>query len=73
MEKVLFKIRYLGLGGIERLTIDILNNIKLKDKKIVLMLEERNELFKGQLPKDLEIVYIKSEKLQRILEYFGKK
>lgn len=72
MGKVLFKIRYLGLGGIERLTIDILNNINLKDKKIVLMLEERNELFKGQLPKELEIVYIKSEKLQRILEYLQK-
>lgn len=72
MEKVLFKIRYLGLGGIERLTIDVLNNIKLKDKKIVLMLEERNELFKDQLPKDLEIVYIKSEKLQKILEYLQK-
>ena len=68
MEKVLFKIKSLGLGGIEKLTVDILNNLKLEDKKIVLMLEKREDFFKNQIPKEIEIVYLKSEKLEKIIE-----
>ena len=68
MKKVLFKIKSLGLGGIEKLTVDILNNLKLEDKKIVLMLEKREDFFKNQIPEEIEIVYLKSEKLEKIIE-----
>ena len=62
MEKILFKIKSLGIGGIERLTIDILNELKIENKEIILMLENReeNEL-KGQLNKNIEVVYLKPE------------
>lgn len=60
MDKILFKIKSLGFGGIERLTIDILNEIKIENKKIILMLEneEENQLL-NQLDNTIEIVYLK--------------
>lgn len=45
-EKIIIKIKSLGVGGIEGLTVDILNNLKLKNKEFILMLEERNETLK---------------------------
>lgn len=45
MKKILFKVKGLGIGGIERLAIDILNNLKLEDKKIVLLIENKEENF----------------------------
>ena len=68
MGKILFKIKSLGLGGIERLTVDVLNNLKLEDKEIILMLEKREDFFKEQIPKNIKIVYLKSEKLEKIIE-----
>lgn len=63
MEKVLFKIRGLEVGGIERLVVDIANNLELKNKKIVLLTEKKDNFFQEQLPKNIEIIYIKPEKL----------
>lgn len=73
MEKVLFKIKSLGVGGIERLAIDILNNINLKDRKIVLMLEEHDITLKNQISKDIEIVFLKSKKLENLLRNIKQK
>lgn len=59
-KKILFKISYLGIGGIERLAVDILNNLKLENKEIVLMVENKeNNVLGKELNKDIEIVYIK--------------
>lgn len=59
-KKILFKISYLGIGGIERLAIDILNNLKFEDKEFVLMLEnEENNIMQDQLDDNIEIVYLK--------------
>ena len=58
MNKILFKVRALGMGGIERLTIDILNNLKLEDREIILMIEDEEE--KGldkQLSQNITKVY----------------
>lgn len=60
MNKILFKVRALGMGGIERLTIDILNNLKLEDREIILMIEDEEE--KGldkQLSQNITKVYLK--------------
>lgn len=60
MKKVLFKIKGLGIGGIERLAIDILNNLKIEDRKIVLLIENKEEDFLAdQLDKSIEKVYLK--------------
>lgn len=62
MKKILFKVKGLGIGGIERLAIDILNNLKLEDKKIVLLIENREENFlEDQLDKNIEKVYLKPD------------
>lgn len=60
MNKILLKVRALGMGGIERLTVDILNNLKLKDREIILMIEDEEE--KGldkQLSPEIKKVYLK--------------
>lgn len=60
MNKILFKVRALGMGGIERLTIDILNNLKLENREIILMIEDEEE--KGldkQLSSEIKKVYLK--------------
>lgn len=62
MKKILFKVKGLGIGGIERLAIDILNNLKLEDKKIVLLIENKEENFlEDQLDKNIEKVYLKPD------------
>lgn len=62
MKKILFKVKGLGIGGIERLAIDILNNLKLEDKKIILLIENKEENFlEGQLNKNIEKVYLKPD------------
>ncbi|EFS24852.1 hypothetical protein FUAG_00367 [Fusobacterium ulcerans ATCC 49185] len=62
MKKILFKVKGLGIGGIERLAIDILNNLKLEDKKIVLLIENKEENFlEDQLDKNVEKVYLKPD------------
>lgn len=62
MKKILFKIKGLGIGGIERLAIDVLNNLKLENKKIVLLIENKEENFlEDQLDKNIEKVYLKPD------------
>lgn len=73
MEKVLFKIRGLEFGGIERLIVDIVNNLKLDNKKIVLLTEKNDNFFKKQLLEDIEIIYIKPDRVVKYLEYIDKK
>lgn len=69
-EKIIFKIRGLGIGGIERLTIDILNNLKIEDKEIVLLLENRSEnALENQLDKRIEKIYLLPKKFE---EHFNK-
>lgn len=55
MEKVLFKIRGLEVGGIERLVVDIANNLELKNKKIVLLTEKKIIFFKNNYQKILKL------------------
>lgn len=68
-KKILFKISYLGIGGIERLAIDILNNLKFEDKEFVLMLEnEENNIMQDQLDDNIEIVYLKPKWFNSLAE-----
>lgn len=72
-EKILFKVNSLGIGGVERLTVDILNNLSFDDKEFVLLLEKRDEndlLY--QIKKEIEIIYLiprwLEEKVKKIKE-----
>ncbi len=72
MKKViLFKIDSLNIGGIERLAVDVLKNIDYSNKKIYLLVERhREEILGKELPKEkLEIIYLKSKKLEEFIEY----
>lgn len=73
MEKVLFKIRGLEFGGIERLVVDIVNNLDLREKEVVLLTENKENFFKEQLLKNVEIVYIRPDNIVKYFEYFQKK
>lgn len=62
-EKIIFKTRGLGIGGIERLTIDVLNNLKFENKEFVLIIEDREENFLiQQLNSNIKIEYLLSQK-----------
>lgn len=72
MKKViLFKIDSLNIGGIERLAVDVLKNIDYSNKKIYLLVERhREEILGKELPKEkMEIIYLKSKKLEEFIEY----
>lgn len=72
MKKViLFKIDSLNIGGIERLAVDILKNIDYSNKKIYLLIEkQREEILGKELPREkMEILYLKSKKLEEFIEY----
>ena len=68
MEKILFKLNSLEAGGIERLAIDIVNNLELSNKKIVFLLEEKNKFFSKELSRSIEMIYIKPKKVVKKLE-----
>lgn len=62
-EKIIFKTRGLGIGGIERLTIDVLNNLKFENKEFILIIEDREENFLiHQLNSNIKIEYLLSQK-----------
>ena len=68
MNKVLFKIRALGMGGIERLTVDILNNLKLENREIILMIEnEEEKVLDKQLSPEIKKVYLKPKWFNSLL------
>lgn len=68
---ILFKVDSLGIGGIERLAVDVLKNIDYSNKKIYLLIEKhREEILGKELPREeLEIIYLKSKKLEEFIEY----
>lgn len=67
MEKILFRIRGLGIGGIERLALDILNNLYIPDKEIILLLENRNENeLEGQLNENIKKIYLLPKLFEKI-------
>lgn len=68
---ILFKIDSLNIGGIERLAVDVLKNIDYSNKKIYLLVERhREEILGKELPKEkMEIIYLKSKKLEEFIEY----
>lgn len=68
---ILFKVDSLGIGGIERLAVDVLKNIDYSNKKIYLLVERhREEILGKELPKEkMKIIYLKSKKLEEFIEY----
>lgn len=82
-QKIIFKIRWLKIaGGIEKLTLDILNNLEMANTEIVLLVEnrEKDKNFIKKLKKNVEIIYLKPkwyEKLVKKIEennfFFSKK
>ena len=72
MKKViLFKVDSLGIGGIERLAVDVLKNIDYSNKKIYLLIEKhREEILGKELSREkLDIIYLKDKKLEEFIEY----
>lgn len=65
MKKILFNINTLTVGGVERLTIDIVNNLKLRDSEIILIVNSSeiiDKKFKEQIDKNIKIIFLESKK-----------
>ena len=75
-KKVLFYNGSLRMGGIERVLVEVLQNIDKNKINIDLVIEDGTKtlnVFEKDIPKEIEIFYLKSEKLIKITDSFRKK
>ena len=75
-KKVLFYNGSLRMGGIERVLVEVLQNIDKSKIDIDLVIEDGTKtlnIFEKDIPKEIEIFYLKSEKLIKITDSFRKK
>lgn len=75
-KKVLFYNGSLRMGGIERVLVEVLQNIDKNQMDIDLVIEDGTEtlnVFEKDIPKEIEIFYLKSEKLIKITDFFRRK
>lgn len=75
-KKVLFYNGSLRMGGIERVLVEVLQNIDKNSIDIDLVIEDGTKalnVFEKDIPKEIEIFYLKSEKLIKFTDSFRKK
>ena len=75
-KKLLFYNGSLRMGGIERVLVEVLQNIDKSKINIDLVIEDETKtlnVFEKDIPKEIEIFYLKSEKLIKITDSFRKK
>ncbi|MCY7008855.1 glycosyltransferase [Fusobacterium simiae] len=75
-KKVLFYNGSLRMGGIERVLVEVLQNIDKSKMDIDLVIEDGAKslnVFEKDIPKEIEIFYLKSEKLIKFTDSFRKK
>ncbi|AHI52258.1 hypothetical protein [Fusobacterium vincentii] len=75
-KKVLFYNGSLRMGGIERVLVEVLQNIDKSKIDVDLVIEDGTKtlnVFEKDIPKEIEIFYLKSEKLIKITDSFRKK
>ncbi|PHH97748.1 glycosyltransferase [Fusobacterium nucleatum] len=75
-KKVLFYNGSLRMGGIERVLVEVLQNIDKSQMDIDLVIEDGTKtlnVFEKDIPKEIEIFYLKSEKLIKITDFFRRK
>ena len=75
MKKVLFYNGSLRMGGIERVLVEVLQNIDRSKMSIDLIIEDGIKslnIFEKDIPKDIEIYYLKSEELIQKTDFYRK-
>ena len=75
-KKVLFYNGSLRMGGIERVLVEVLQNINKNQMDIDLVIEDGTKtlnVFEKDIPREIEIFYLKSEKLIKITDSFRRK
>lgn len=75
MKKVLFYNGSLRMGGIERVLVEVLQNIDRSKMSIDLMIEDGIKglnVFEKDIPKDIKIYYLKSEELIQKTDFYRK-
>ena len=75
MKKVLFYNGSLRMGGIERVLVEVLQNIDRSKMNIDLIIEDGIKslnVFEKDIPKDIEIYYLKSEELIQKTDFYRK-
>lgn len=75
MKKVLFYNGSLRMGGIERVLVEVLQNIDRSKMSIDLIIEDGIKslnVFEKDIPKDIKIYYLKSEELIQKTDFYRK-
>ncbi|WP_427042340.1 glycosyltransferase [Fusobacterium sp. SB021] len=71
-KKVIFRSGSLRMGGLERILIEVLQNIDKKKYEIILVIDDdcgKENIFEKDIPKDIKYYFLKPEKLIRKTEY----
>lgn len=79
MKKIAFFMHNLCGGGAEKVLVDIINNLDVKNNKITLILIEKKGVYLNQIPRDIDVIFIE-EKLKfipnkiylKLIKYFPK-
>lgn len=64
MKKILFRIGYLGLGGIEQLSYDVIMNLKNKFEITLAIENHFNNSLVTTLPSEIKYFYLKEQKFE---------
>ncbi|MDP0506665.1 MAG: glycosyltransferase [Fusobacterium sp. JB019] len=76
MKNLIIRSGSLRMGGIERVLMEILNNISKEKYNIYLIIEDdsgKNNIFLNQVPKDIPIYFLKSQELIGKTDYHRKR
>lgn len=72
MKKVVFRSGSLRMGGLERVLIEVLQNIDKNKYKLYLLIEDdsgKDNVFEKDIPKGIEYVFLKDNRIQKIADY----
>lgn len=73
MKKVVIRSGSLRMGGLERVLIEVLQNMDLKKYEIYLFIEDdsgKDNIFLKDIPKNIKVYFLKPEKLMRKTESY---
>ncbi len=71
-KKVIFRSGSLRMGGLERILIEVLQNINKKKYEIILVIDDdcgKENIFEKDIPKEIKYYFLKPENLIRKTEY----
>ncbi|MGL6063958.1 MAG: glycosyltransferase [Fusobacteriaceae bacterium] len=74
-KKIIFRSGSLRMGGLERILVEVLQTIDKRKYEVILFIEDDSgdeNIFLKDIPEEIKIYFLKSEKLMRKTEFYRK-